>query len=482
MADSLKQRTASNLAWSGLSSVLTQILNLAFGILLARKLTPGDYGMVGVLAVFTVVASALQESGFIAAITNLKRATARHYNSVFWFSVLMSLGIYAILFLSAPLIAAFFGKPELESLSRLVFLSAVLAGVGTAFSAYMFRELMNREKAIIGVVALVCSGSVGILLAYAGFNYWSLAWQQIVYVGMSVGLRICYVSWRPTFNIDFGPVHQMFGFSSRLLVTSIINGVSGNILSLVFGKIFAGQMHLVGHFTQANKWNLMASSVVGDTVRPVAQPILAGISSDTAARCRAYRKMIRFTALLCFPAMIGLSAVSEEFILVTIGQQWADCVPLLRWLCIGGAFLPLHALFQQMTIACGRSGIYMRMNVSLIVLQILAVIGTARFGMEVMVATYAMLNVAWFFVWHLAASPLVNLRFIDLLRDTLPFALAALVPTLLVFVFTQGISILWLRLLLRVVLVAAAYFLILYLLHAQILREALQFIRRVAKK
>lgn len=478
MAEDLKRRTAQSLFWSGFSSVATQLLNLVFGIVLARVLEPGDYGMVGVLAVFTVVAGALQESGFIATVANLKRATARDYNAVFWFSLLMSAGIYVVLFVCAPLIASFFGKAELTGLSRLVFVGSFIAGAGTAFSAYMFRELMNREKAVLGVVSLLVSGSAGIALAYGGYGYWSLAWQQVAYVGTFFLGRFFFVPWRPSFDIDFGPIRKMFGFSSKLLVTSIVNGVSGNILSLVFGKIFAGQMHLVGHFTQANKWNTMAAAMVSDTVKPVAQPVLASIRDDVSARLRAFRKMIRFTSFLCFPAMIGLGTVSEEFILVTIGQKWEACIPLLRWLCVGGAFLPLHALFQQMTVAAGRSGVYMRMNIWLIVLQVGCVVAASQFGMEAMVAAYALLNVAWFPAWHVAASKFVNLHFTDLLRDTVPFLLAAAIPAIAVFFVTTGISTLWLRLTVRVIAIGGAYFCILYLLHAEILREALQFIQR----
>ncbi len=477
MSESLKERTARNLFWSGFSSVATQLLNLVFGIVLANLLTPEDYGMVGVLLVFTVVAGALQESGFIAAIANLKRATARDYNSVFWFSVVMSLAIYAVLFACAPLIADFFGKAELCRLARFVFFSSVIAGFGTAFSAYMFRELMNREKAVLGVVSLLCSGGVGIVLAACGYSYWSLAWQQIVYVGaFFVGRFLC-VPWRPSLQIDFGPVRQMFGFSSKLLVTNIVNGLSNNILSLVFGKIFAGQMHLVGFFTQANKWNTMAAGVVSDTVKPVAQPILSSIGESLSGRLRAFRKMLRFTSFLCFPVMIGLSSVSEEFLLVTVGAKWLGSVPLLRLLCIGGAFLPLHALFQQMTVAAGKSGVYMRMNVLLIVLQVGAVLCAASYGMETMVAVYAALNVLWFFVWHVAASRFVGLRLTDLLRDTLPFLLIAVFSVGVVYFATTGIAAMVLRLAVRTVLAAGAYFLILFVLHATILREALAFIR-----
>lgn len=480
MAENLKQRTARNLFWSGFSSVTTQLLNLAFGIWLARKLTPEDYGMVGVLMVFTVVATALQESGFIAAIANLKKAEARDYNAVFWFSLFMSLALYTILFLCSPLIALFFNKPALTPLARFVFVGSLLAGIGTAFSAYIFRELMNREKALTTLAALLCSGTTGLVLAFSGYGYWSLAWQQVVFIAVSVSLRIWCVPWRPSLQIDMAPVKRMFGFSSRLLVTNILNGVSGNILSLVFGKMFAGQMHLVGNFTQANKWNTTVAGALSDVVKPVAQPVLSTIGDDTAGRLRAFRKMARFTAFLCFPAMIGLSAVSEEFILVTIGPVWVDCIPLLKWLCIGGAFIPLHALFQQMTVAAGQSGVYMRMNIALIVLQVAVVLAASGFGIETMVAAYAVLNVVWLFVWHFAASRFVGLRLTDLLRDTLPFLVIATAIVLPVCFTTAGAESLWLRLILRVALTAALYLLALYLLHAEILREALRFIRHKA--
>ncbi|MBP3228736.1 MAG: lipopolysaccharide biosynthesis protein [Bacteroidaceae bacterium] len=478
MAESLKQRTARSLAWSGLASVATQVLNLAFGIVLARRLTPGDYGMVGVLTVFNAVAVALQESGFIAALTNLKTARREDYSSVFWFSTFVGLTLYAALFACAPLLADFFGKPELTALSRLVFVSFVVAGVGTPFSAYMFRELMNKEKAVLGVAALLCSGAVGVTLAYSGYSYWSLAWQQLTYVSVFFLGRFFYVPWLPMARIDLRPVRRMFGFGSKMLVTSVVNAVSGNILSLVFGKMFAGQMHLVGHFTQANKWNTMATSVVRDTLSPVAQPVLAIIRDDNAGRLRAFRKLLRFTSLLTFPAMFGLAGVAEEFILVTIGPQWLPCVPLLRWLCVGGAFVPLQFLFQQMAVAAGRSGLFMRMNVSLIAVQIGSVLATAHWGMETMVAVYATLNAVWFFLWHFAGRRLIGLRLADLLRDVAPFLLLAAALVAGVCYATVGVASLWLRLGLRVTAVCALYFGTLRLLGAQIVNELWKFIRK----
>ena len=168
MGDGLKERTANGLMWGAINGLSSQLLSVMIGIVLARLLTPAEYGIVGMLAFFSAIAGSLQESGFIAALTNLKQATNRDYNAVFWFCSLAAIIIYVVLFFCSPLIARFFHQPELIALSRLVFASLLMSGIGIAHAAYMFRNMMNREKAITGFFALVGSGIVGITLALNG--------------------------------------------------------------------------------------------------------------------------------------------------------------------------------------------------------------------------------------------------------------------------------------------------------------------------
>ena len=195
-----------------------QLLNILFGIVLARLLTPGDYGIVGVLTIFTLLAGNLQSSGFTQALINLKNPSDKDYNSVFWFNVIVSFALYAILWLCAPLIANFFHQPVLVDVSRFVFLAFVISSFGIAHGAYLAKNMMNREIAIINFVALLSSGIVGVILAFNGKAYWSLAWQQLIYISvLNVG-RYYYVSWHPTFKLDFGPVKRMFGFAVNIII------------------------------------------------------------------------------------------------------------------------------------------------------------------------------------------------------------------------------------------------------------------------
>lgn len=164
-----------------MNSGSTQVLNILFGIFLARLLSPADYGIIGILTIFTLIAGNLQSSGFTQALVNLKHPTDRDYNSVFWFNVLVSFALYVVLFFSAPLIAAFFHQPCLVWLSRFVFLAFFISSFGIVQNAYMTKNMMNKEIAIVSFVALISSNVVGVCLAFSGMAYWSLAWQQVIF-------------------------------------------------------------------------------------------------------------------------------------------------------------------------------------------------------------------------------------------------------------------------------------------------------------
>ena len=168
---SLKEKTAKGLFWGGFSNGIQQLLNLLFGIFLARLLTPSDYGMVGMLAIFSLIASSIQESGFTAALVNKKEVTHNDYNAVFWFNAAISLSLYLLLFLCAPLIADFYYTPELTPLARYSFIGFFIASLGISHSAYLLRNLMVKQRALSSVIGLTVSGITGVTLAYFGFSY-----------------------------------------------------------------------------------------------------------------------------------------------------------------------------------------------------------------------------------------------------------------------------------------------------------------------
>ena len=476
MEGGLKEKTAKGLLWGALNSGSTQLLNLIFGIFLGRLITPAEYGIVGVLSIFTLIAGNLQSSGFTQALVNLKAPRNEDYTAVFWFNTLTSFVLYALLFLSAPLIARFFHQPCLVEVSRFVFLSFVLSSFGIAHNADMTKNMMNRELAIIGAIALLCSGGVATFLAFYGFSYWSLAWQQIIYITvLNIG-RYYYTPWRPSWHFTFEPVRKMFGFSVKILITNIINTLSNNILTLLFGRLYP--IKAVGDYSQAYKWNTMASAFVANAVGQVAQPVLASVKEEQGRSVRVFRKMLRFTAFLSFPAMFGLTIISNEFILLTIGKRWIDAVPLLQMLCIGGAFVPFYTLYQNVTISNGRSDIYMFCNIAQIVLQLVIIGFFYHLGINTMVMVYTLFTIAWLFVWQWTARRIIGLRFWEVIKDVMPTLCIALLVMATTYFVTLSLHHLLLLLICRILIAALLYAAIMKLLHVEMMDELILFIKK----
>ena len=471
----LKEKTAKGLLWGAANNMATQLLSALLGIVLARLLSPAEYGLMGMLAIFSAIAGSLQESGFTAALTNRKQATHREYNAVFWFSTCMSLSLYVVLYFAAPLIADYFHQPELVSLSRLVFASFVLAGIGTAHSAYMFRNMMNREKAVMNTLAMTVSGTVGITLALSGYSYWSLAWQQFAYMCVVDSCRLYYVRWLPSLHIDMRPIREMFGFSSKILITNIINQVNNNVLSFIFGRLFTAGA--VGSYTQAAKWNLMGHSLISGTISQVAQPVLASINDEEGRQLNVFRKMLRFTAFLSMPTMLGLALVAD-FIIVLMGDKWTDSVHLLRLLAVSGAFLPIHTLYQNLFISHGRSDYYLWCTVAQIVLQVSVIVIFSTWGIQTMVTAYAAMLILWTGVWQILARREMGLRFRDMLKDVVPFLLSALVSILIAWFLTRNIGSVIVQIVLRIVIVAALYIGVMKLARVKIFEECTSFLMR----
>lgn len=488
--ENLKERTARGLFWGVLNSGATQVLNVVIGILLGRMITPAEWAPIGMIAIFSAIAGNLQSSGFSTAIVNMKEPKDNDYNAVFWFNILASICIYLVLFAVAPWIALFFEQPCLTDLSRFIFLAFLISSFGISTNAYMTKNMMNREITIVNSCALVCSGIVAVTLAFNGYSYWSLAWQQVVNAAILVIGRFFFVPWRPTLSVDFSPIRRTFKFSMNILVTMIINTVNNNILTFIFGKLFTRTPQVVGNFFQAFKWNTMAYQLVSGSIEQVAQPVLVEVrggdptpalpregESSMFNEIRVFRKMLRFTAFLAFPAMFGLSLVAHEFILSTIGPKWEACVPILRILCIGGAFMPFYSLYKNLIISQGRSDINMWLNISQIVLQMALIFLTYQYGIITVVGAYTILNIIWLMAWQGYANKLIGVRLWDVCKDTIPFAMISAALMAGIWVITQGITNIYLLLFVRILLAILLYAAVMRLLKVKMMDDCVQFLK-----
>lgn len=249
--EKLKKRTAKGLMWGGIGNGAMQVLNLLFGIFLARLLSPSDYGVVGSLMIFSASAGIFSESGFTLAIVNKRKISDDDYNAVFWFNICAGAALYLLLFFLAIPISRFYRMPEMIPLSRFLFLGFLFGGIATTPTAYFFRNLMVKQRSQIQIAAILVSGIAGVIAAFNGWAYWGLALQTVLYSGVNCLLLWLRCPWRPSLSFKPEALKSMLPFSMRQLVTSLFTHINNNFFAVLLARFYG--MRTTGFYTQGNK-------------------------------------------------------------------------------------------------------------------------------------------------------------------------------------------------------------------------------------
>ena len=451
--ESLKEKTAKGLFWGGMNNGMQQLLGLVFGIILGRLLSPSDYGLIAMITIFSLIATALQNSGFSTALVNEKEPKDSDYNSVFWFNILMGASIYIILFFSAPFIADYYHEPRLVALCRYAFIGLLFSCSGVAQAAYLYKNLRAKQLAKASITATIISSCVAAIMAWQGFSYWSLATQTNLFILISTLLRWHYSDWRPSLQIDFSFVRKAFPFSVKILISDVLTHVNNNVMNILLGRYYSA--HDTGNYNQAYQWNNKCTSLIQGMVKQVDQAVLVSVRDDQERQLAVLRKMVRFAAFISFPLLLGFGLVAKEFIVLAIGEKW---------------------------LVSAHSGIFMGATLALGLLEILAMLLLYPYGIHTMVMAYVALNLVWLFVWFMFASRLTNYTLLLFMKDIVPFGLAATAVMLTTGYLTASITSLWLLLLCRVVLAAMLYLLVMKVARAKILDETLDFVKNKFKR
>jgi O-antigen/teichoic acid export membrane protein len=477
--ETLKEKTAKGLFWGGISNGGQQVLGVVFGVFLARILDAEDYGLVGMLAIFTGIAGTIINSGFSVALTNKQNATHEDYNAVFWFTFFAGLILYVILFFSAPFIAVFFGRPELVSLSRVVFISFFISGVATVPYTVLYKRLMVKHQAIIDISALLLSGIVGITLATHGFAYWAIALQSVTYVTLGACLRCLVSPWRPTFTFNFSPLKEMFSFSIKLFLTNIFLQISNNLFSILLGKFYNATQ--LGYYSQGYSWAGKGNQAIAGMLGQVVQPVIVQVNDDKERQLNIFRKMIRFTAFIAIPAFLGLALIAEEFIVIAIGDKWLSSVPFLQLFCVWAIASCLGIVYIYLLLAQGKSDLYMKGTIITALLQLLVVVCMYPFGIFPMVIGYIIVYIIGLLIWQYYAKKLIGIRLIDLIKDIFPYVIISLGCCFVAWILTWNIQNLYLLCALKIAIVATLYILTMKYSRSTIFKESMVFLTKRKK-
>ena len=358
---SLKDKTIKGTMWSAADAFLGQGVTFLVGIVLARLLSPDEYGLIGICLIFNTVLSGIVDSGFSNALIRKKDCTDDDYNTMFLTNLGFSIVLYCLLFVSSPLVAHFFGRQELTALVRATGLLLFFNALSITQVTILTKRIDFKTKTKASLISAILSGIVGIAMAYTGFGVWAL-------VGQMLSKQLLYTlclwvlnKWWPTLKFSVQSFRYMWGFGWKLLVSGLLNNIWNQLYQVVVGKFYSPAT--LGQYTRGREYASIFSSNLTSIIQRVSYPVLSEIQDDKQRMVEGYRRVIKMTMFITAICMIFLGAVAEPLIYCLIGPQWHEAASYLPLICISMSLYPLHAINLNMLQVLGRSDIFLYLEI-----------------------------------------------------------------------------------------------------------------------
>lgn len=424
MPESLKNKTVKGVGWSFVDNIANSGITFLVGLVLARLLTPAEYGIMAMITIFIAISTSIVDSGFSNALIRKQDAGRVDYSTVFFFNLGVSAVLYAVLYVGAPGIAVFFKEPLLRDVMRVIGWVLIINALAIIPRTLFVKAVNFRTQTKVSLIASLSSGAVGIGMALGGMGVWSLVGQQLSRQLMNTVFLWVYGKWRPSLEFSVRSFKELFGFGSKLLLSGLLSTVFQEIYALVIGRFYTSAQ--LGQYTRAQQFNTIFSSNLTAVVQRVSYPVLSCIQDEPARLKEAYRRVIKVTMLVTFACMLGLAAVAKPLIVLLIGEKWLPAVGFLQIMCFYGMLYPLHSLNLNMLQVKGRSDLFLRLEV---VKKIIAV-GPLMLGVFVsikwMLAGSVVTSFVAYFLNSYYSADLVDYPTREQITDWLPTFLVSL--------------------------------------------------------
>jgi O-antigen/teichoic acid export membrane protein len=429
---SLGQATARGVFWNFLELTARQGIGILVTLLLARFLSPADFGLVAMLSVFFAIANALMDAGFRQALIRKKDATPADYSTMFYTNLALGLTSYFLLFLSAPAISAFYKEPRLTILTRVVGLVVIINSFQFVQIVELTRRLDFKTQFKIAVPAGLFSGIIAVIMARSGLGVWSLVTQMMVTPLLVTSLLWYLNNWRPILAFSRKTFLELWGFGSKLLVTSIMNVLFDNIYVIVVAKLFSTT--LVGCFFFAQKIQAVILHQLTVSIQNATFPTLASIQDDDERLKSAYRKIMRSVAYLIFPAMTLLGILAKPLFLTLLHPRWLPAVPYLQLLCVAGFMYPFHAINQNLLQVKGRSDLFLYLEIFKKVTVVIVLLASFPFGIIIMLIGRILVSFINYIPTVYLSNRLIHYPIQEQVLDVLPTLLVSIVTAIVLVV------------------------------------------------
>ncbi len=430
MEENLKKKTLSGLIWQYAEKCGAQFVGFVVSIIIARILTPADYGLIGLITVFISVALVFARSGMGQALVQKKDANDEDFSTVFYYSIVVSLAIYAVLFFTAPFISGFYNEPKLVSVIRVLGVTVIIGAIYSVQQAKVQREMNFKKFFYATLIGTFISAAIGIVLAYTGFGVWALVWQQISAQFINTIILYFVVKWKPKFLFSFKKMAQLFGYSWKLLVSALIDTVYNNIYSLIIGKYYSSAD--LGYYNRGKQYPMLVVENVNGSINSVIFPVLSKMQDDKERFKATVRRSIKTSTYIIFPLMAGLAAVAEPLVKIMLTEKWVPAVPFIQFCCFTYAFWPVHTANLQAVKALGRSDVFLKLEFIKKIYGVAILIVTIPFGLTAMMFGRCISTVLGSIVNASPNKKLMNYSYMEQIKDMLPSVVLSVIMCVVV--------------------------------------------------
>jgi teichuronic acid exporter len=425
----LKRKTIRGFFWSSLESLFSQGQGIIFGIFLARLLSPSEFGLIGMITVFISVAQVFVDSGLSQSLIRKQNCTTHDYSTIFWVNLTIGLLSYLVIWIAAPFISTFYGKPELVSLTRVTSLVIVIGSVTLIQQTILTKEIDFKTLTKSSTIATFVSGVLSLVLAFSGFGVWSLVWRTIINQIVRSALLWYYNRWRPKYYCSKQILKEHFSFSSNILLISIVAALFKNFFNLIIGKNYSDKV--LGYYTNADQYSSMPSTSISSITNKVSYPVLSEMQNDNEKLKTSINKLIVNVMYISFVIMFGLAAVAKPLFVILLGSKWLPSVIIFQALCIAYAISPMHVININIMKIKGRSDLFLRTEIIKYLMFTPALVLGAIYGLTVLIAGIIFFYWVGYMVNGMYAKRLIGYSFIDQALDFLPVFGIAFVPAVL---------------------------------------------------
>lgn len=420
----LASKTKKGLQWSALERFLTQGIQLAITLYLARLLGPTAFGLVGMLAVFIAIANVFVDSGFTSALIRKTDRTESDLVTAFYYNIAMAGLCYFALYISAPLVADFYQQAELKTLLRVLGL-AVLINAFTLIPRVKLNVVMDfKTQAKISVLSVLISGPTAIILAINGYGVWALVAQTLLNASCATLLFNIFAPWLPRGRITKHAFNYLFGYGSKLLLSGLLDVIYNNLYQIIIGKKFSPAV--VGQFTQANQLASVPVTTLTGIIQRVTFPLFSQLQDDPDRMANAYRQTLKLSALVIFPLIVALGLIAKPLLTSLLGEQWQGAAALLSLLCLGYMLYPIHSINLNLLQVTGRSDLFLKLEVMKKVIGVTVLLLSIPYGVLAMCLGFTLTSYLALLLNTYYTAKLTHLSQWQQCKDILPIWLAVI--------------------------------------------------------